>query len=599
MRRSIVLMLLFFLCAVVCYASEINLSLEKYSKKQDTITATDEIDKEKIENKNPIQALDSLSSMTGVFVQKTANTGRSDPVIRGFGDSCRKIALFIDGKPEKMALFGCGVSHSMLAGNIETIEVVKGPDSVLYGSGALGGVINIITKTPVKPLEGSIDISAGSFNTQNTKLYLGGIQKKVLYEAAVNKVISDGHLKNSQYNASDFYEKLGYIFDDGSMISVTAKQFSGLKYEPSPYPSGYWEDYRRGSVSLNYDRSFSTSLLALKTYTNYGEHEFADTTNDGIDNGWHSQDRLTGAIINYDMELTDENLLKTGSEFRQQEGKLLSGSSIMVHDGWKTSDWALFALDKHNFSDKLSAVAGVRYSDDEISGSFFSPRTGVEYKFTEIFLAKALYSKGFRAPHLNELYLVPAKNPNLKTEEINNYEIGLSANSDDFSFDVTGFVMKGDNLIESVRNVTAPPMYTFRNTGEFEFKGCEVSAGYIFTKNLNFNAGYTYFNAGKHTAGRPGSKIDADVSYKIGKWSFVADTMYIGEYFSLNNKQGRLNDFTIINAKVFYEVKEGIKLFADAQNITNQDYEMYLDREGGIMMQMPGAAVYFGTQIKF
>ena len=81
--------------------------------------------KEKIEKKNPVQALDAVSSATGIFVQKTGDDGRSDPVIRGFGDSCRKIALFIDGKPERMALFGCGVSHSMLSGNIERINLFE------------------------------------------------------------------------------------------------------------------------------------------------------------------------------------------------------------------------------------------------------------------------------------------------------------------------------------------------------------------------------------------------------------------------------------------------------------------------------------------
>ncbi|MDD5102338.1 MAG: TonB-dependent receptor plug domain-containing protein, partial [Endomicrobiaceae bacterium] len=342
------------------YGAEINLSLEKYSQQKDTIVTTDEVTEEEIENKNSVQALDLLSSMTGVFVQKTGDAGRSDPVIRGLGDSCRRIAILIDGKPEKMSLFGCGVSQSILSGNVDRIEVIKGPDSVLYGSGALGGVINIITKEPVKQLEGNIDISVGSFNTQNSQLYLGGKQNKFLYAVSANKMVSDGHLENAQYDASDFYEKLGYIFDDDSILSVEAKQYSGLRHEPYPYNPGYWEDYERGSVQLNYDKNFSRSDVAIKAYTNYGDHQFSD--------GWHSKDRLTGAIVNYNNEITDEDTLKTGAEFRQQEGKLLAGPVYMKHDGWKMSDYSVFALDQHDFTEKLSGVLGARYNEDEISG---------------------------------------------------------------------------------------------------------------------------------------------------------------------------------------------------------------------------------------
>ena len=75
--------------------------------------------------------------------------------------------------------------------------------------------------------------------------------------------------------------------------------------------------------------------------------------------------------------------------------------------------------------------------------------------------------------------------------------------------------------------------------------------------------------------------------------------MYIGEYYGADNKENRLNDFVVINTKISYEVKEGIKLFIDGQNITNEEYYMYLDRDGGKIMEMPAATISFGTQIKF
>jgi len=152
--------------------------------------------------------------------------------------------------------------------------------------------------------------------------------------------------------------------------------------------------------------------------------------------------------------------------------------------------------------------------------------------------------------------------------------------------------MNGGNIIENRSG-------KLQNTGSYVFKGSEISFDYKFNRNLNAGLSYTYFDAGDNTQGRPGNKIDADAVFKSGKWTFSADSMYVGEYYASNNKNGRLKDFVVINAKVSYEVKEDIRLFVDGQNITNKNYSLFLDRDGGRIMEMPGAAVFLGTQIKF
>lgn len=601
--KKIIALSILLLCVSFCFAEDINLSLEKLYEQQDTITTTQEIKSQDIEEINSVQALEVLKNVPGVIVQKTGDTGRTDPSIRGFGDNCRRIIVLIDGKPEFMSLFGCGVSHSMLVGNIDRVEITKGPDSVLYGSGALGGVINIITKTPTKPFEGTIDISFGSFNTQNGKIYLGGLQNNIIYEVSANKITSDGNLPNSQYNATDVYEKLGYIFRDGSSLVFEAKQFQGLKHEPETrtkdggkiYSNNYWEDYHRNSYQLNFDKLFSRGKLSVRVYQNDGDHKFS--------NDWHSKDSLIGAIANYDWEIGDDNLLKLGADYKQQEGKLLSQATggKMNIGTWKLYEYAFFALDKHNFTDRFSAVLGARYNNNEIAGEQFVPRAGLEYQFTENLLVKGLYSRGFRSPYLNELYLVPAKNENLKPETVDSYEIGADFKKDDFCFNVTGFVMKGDNLIQKEENKIKPPMYTLQNTGDYEFKGVELYLSYVFNKFIDIQAGYTYFDAGNNTQGRPQDKLDLNVNFKVNRWTLTVNNMYVGNYYSQNNKQERLNDFSVLSAKLTFEVNDNIKLFVDGKNLTNQEYEIFLDRDADNypITKMPGIAVYFGTQIKF
>ncbi|OYD17402.1 hypothetical protein CH330_00220, partial [candidate division WOR-3 bacterium JGI_Cruoil_03_51_56] len=102
---------------------------------------------------NARTATDELSSLPGVFIQKTGQFGRTDLDIRGIGDRGTKILVLVDGRPEKMSLFGCTVTHTLPVNNIERIEVVRGPLSVLYGSDAMSGVVNIVTRRAKEPLE--------------------------------------------------------------------------------------------------------------------------------------------------------------------------------------------------------------------------------------------------------------------------------------------------------------------------------------------------------------------------------------------------------------------------------------------------------------
>jgi outer membrane cobalamin receptor len=116
---------------------------------------------------NSYVAPDLLSDVPGVEVMKTGNFGRADVVIRGIGNNGRKLAFLIDGRPEKMSIYDCAVTHTFPLHNVKRIEVVKGPLSSLYGSGAMGGVVNILTKKSGGGNELDFGADYGSFNTHN------------------------------------------------------------------------------------------------------------------------------------------------------------------------------------------------------------------------------------------------------------------------------------------------------------------------------------------------------------------------------------------------------------------------------------------------
>ena len=126
----------------------------------------------------------------------------------------------------------------------------------------------------------------------------------------------------------------------------------------------------------------------------------------------------------------------------------------------------------------------MRFNYDEISGSAFVPRAGLSYDITGFLTARAVCSRGFRPPYINELYTLPSSNKNLEAEYQNNYEIGLNSKYLDADFDITGFVINENNIIRPPAKMPGK----FSNSGGYVFKGIELSAAKEIGKKLKFFA---------------------------------------------------------------------------------------------------------------
>lgn len=593
MRKLFVLLLscLIFSSSLFAADGEVSLSLEKISEKVDFITEA-AVEKSEIENQNKPGMLDLVSNVSGVFVTKAGSQIKSDVNIRGIGDSFRRVGLFVDGRPEKMAVYGCGVSQTLLAGNIERIEVTKSPDSVLYGGDGFGGLVNIITTMPKKAFEGEVSASYGSYNTQNYFANLGGNAHKLTYHVAVNKASSDGHLKNSGYNANDYYAKLRYQLDYKSELIMSGKYFSGEELEPKAknaaggtvFPA--WFEYKRGGADIRYIRDFDNGNMEILAYGDFGEHRFSD--------GWRSKDAMYGINAHFSSELFEGNNLKYGAEYRLSDGKVIAGGPKTGE--WKKYELAVFALDEYKIGEKIKAFAGARYNYDEISGDVFVPRAGVSYDITPDLNARAVYSRGFRAPYINELYTLPSSNEDLQAEYQNNYEIGLNSKYLEINFDATGFVINGDNIIQPPPSMPGK----FANSGSYVFKGFELSAEKEIFNDLKAYAGYSYLDPGDLTKGIAKSKIDLSLDYKIKNISFHVGGMFIFDYYAENNNDVKLDDFNVFNAKIHYNITDNFTVFAAADNFTDRKYNMFIISFGkASIYEMPGATYMFGVKFKF
>jgi outer membrane receptor protein involved in Fe transport len=289
---------------------------------------------------------------------------------------------------------------------------------------------------------------------------------------------------------------------------------------------------------------------------------------------------------------------------------------MMPRGVFKKNEIALFALDEYKVISGLTLTAGVRYNYDEISGEVFVPRAGVNYEITDKLSIRGGYSKGFRAPYLNELYTVPPRNPDLEAETQDSYEIGVHGSYFGAEFDLTGFVLKGDNYIQEVFISTdRVPAVQFQNSGKYEFKGFEFSMRGEILENLRGYAAYSYIDTGdlkegvsknKITQPVAKNKVDLSLDYKIWKFNFYASALLVFDYYAINARDTqsanvvKLDDFNVINAKVSFDVGGGFSVYGAVNNITNQKYDMYIVSFGADRIyQMPGITGTAGMKYKF
>jgi outer membrane cobalamin receptor len=583
------------------YLDEIVVTATRYKMTLKDLSATVSVVTEKdIEALNLHNSTDVLGLLPGVFIHKTGNFGRADVDIRGIGDRGRSVMVLIDGRPVKMGLYGCTVTHSLPMDNVERIEVVRGPASVLYGSDALGGVINIITKTPREKYEGDIIASYGNCNTQQYRLRTGGNLDKLHFYVTGDYRVSDGYVDNAAYDGKNFTGKFGYKIYESLDAVITAKYFDGYKEEPlrttdpESIPSDVWNDYKRGAVDFTTTGTWQTFDFFAKIYRNFGEHEFSD--------GWHSKDYTDGFMIQGAAGLVTGNTLSIGGDVRQQGGEKIATDVQPDTGNWQKKEYGIFFHDEHLIFDRIILTVGARYNKDEVAGDDISPQVGCVIHLTAGTIIRGLVNKGFRSPQINELYLFPSSSTDLEPEVVWNYEVGLNQRIiQGLNIEATAFLMKGENLIELGQNPEPPPLYVFKNTGTFEFRGMEIGLTATFNDIISARVYHSYLDPKEKTTGRPQHKTDLNFRLSYAAIGLALSGQYITDYYAADSSQEAIPDYAVVNTKVTYHLPFGLQPFFAVDNILDEDYEIYANLPGGSagLYKMPRRTFTVGAQYNF
>jgi outer membrane cobalamin receptor len=556
------------------------------------------VGRSQIEESNESALLPVLNGrVPGLFVTERGVTGfgvaagaAGQISIRGIGGSpTTGVLMLIDGHPQFMGIMGHPLPDSYVASDAERVEVIRGPASILYGSNAMGGVINIITKRqPNEGLNGNARLSYGSFNTQKYMASAGYRNNGFSTFVSGNHDRTDGHRDHSDFKIYNGYLKFGYEFNDHLWVNTDLSMASFDAADPGPdtlnAAIGERIDITRGYWSLSLQNEFEQMSGALKLFYNFGEHDITD--------GFHSKDHNYGFNLYESLKLFKGNNITIGVDYMNYGGLAenllaMNGKGIVFADT-TVNETGVYGFVQQDLNNRLILNAGIRRNSHSVYGSRWIPSAGFAWKLTGDATLKGNVSQGFRSPTIRELFLW-GPNPELDPETIVNYEAGISSYflNRMVNAEITLYQIRGDNLIIMV------PMQGLRNAGDINNKGIELQVQAQPSKNLRLEGTYSYINMKNPVFATPKHHLFLSAHYTINKVQLMASLQQINGLDSDPTPAIASENYSLLMAKAVYVINKNLKWYVSGENLLNEAYAV------NRYYSMPGTTIFSGLNISF
>lgn len=522
--------------------------------------------------------------------------------VRGIGGSAQMLVL-IDGHPQYMGLFGHPIADAYQTMLAERVEVLRGPASVLYGSNAMGGVINIVTRRQKEDgVQTSVNLGAGSYGTIQTEA-TNRIRKgrfSSVVSASYNR--TDGHRADMGFEQYGGYAKLGYDISEVWNVygDVNVTHFNASNPGPVSAPL-FDNDSRitRGMASFALQNNYERTSGALSVFYNWGRHKI----NDGYEAGespqtslFHSKDLMMGISWYQSATLFTGNRLTLGFDYQHFGGeswnRVIASGEKEPGVNKKQDEFAGYVDIRQNFSDWLSMNIGLRADHHSHVGTELVPQGGLAFHLPRNAELKAMVSKGFRNPTIREMYMFPPQNPNLKPERLVNYELSFSQKllENRLQYGANLYYINGDNMIMTIP-VEGRPMNI--NTGEIENWGIETNVACRINSRWSVNANYSWLHMENPVLAAPEHKLYAGADFTQGRWGVSSGIQYIKGLYTSTGETETTEDFTLWNIRASYRLCRYASLYVKGENILAQRYEIMAG------YPMPKATFMGGIHISF
>lgn len=541
----------------------------------------------------------------GMMGYGVSSGGSGGMMLRGISSGAGQLLVLIDGHPQYNGIYGHSIADAYHTMTAERVEVLRGPASLLYGSNAMGGVVNIVTRAmPHDGSRTSVNLGAGSWGTvqaEATNQYRhGGFSSTVgaLYGR------SDNHRPHMGFEQYGGFVKLGYditphwsLFADADVTHFSAS-YPGTVSAPM-LEADQW--ITRGAVSMGVENHYARTSGRLSLYDNFGRHKINDGYNalSGTPQKrlFRSSDALMGVSWYQSANLWQGNRLTVGFDYQNIYGHAYytsreTGETIDTPNKQsgkeRNHEVAAYVDMSQDLASWLTVLAGVRYDHHTVSGAEWVPQAGVVARPSALTQLKLMASKGFRNPTMREMYLYPPSNTDLRPERMWSYELSWSGRLRDNSlrYGINLFYIDTDNIIQTVNRKNV-------NTGALTNKGVEVELGYRVDSHLSLNTNHSWLYMKHPVVSAPKYKDYVGINYSLRRFYANVGLTHVRGLYTRVGDDEHTENFSLLGCTVGYHLGDNVKLWTRGDNLLAQKYE-YIDG-----MPMPRATFMCGVDLSF
>ena len=530
--------------------------------------------------------------------------------LRGLSGGAGRLMVLIDGHPQYMGLFGHPIADVYQSFLADRVEVLRGPASVLYGSNAMGGVVNIVTrKMHEDGVRTDINLGYGSYNTLQSEV-TNRVRKgrfSSVVSASYNR--TDGHRPDMDFEQTGGYARLGYelsrTWDVYGDLNVTHFNASNPGSISSPLLDAY-QHITRGMTSFALSNHYEKTSGALSFFYNWGRHRINDgySPADGespLDYRFNSRDNMMGLSWYQSAQFFRGNRITVGVDWyrfggdawnkyvegeRKGERSAINGLPRTEHEVAGYVDF------RQSLGSWLTFDAGIRMDHHTHVGTEWIPQAGLSFHLPQSAEIKLSAGKGFRYPLIREMFMWGVANPDLKAERMWNYELAYSQQLLDgrLSYGINLFYIDADNLI-TTDVVDGRRMNV--NTGKAENTGVEGQVAYRFNQAWSADANYSYLHMKNPVVAAPEHKLYVGALYSLGRWNVSSGIQYIKGLYTTVGDHPQTEDFVLWNIRGSYRVTDRLSLWVKGENLLAQQYEINAG------FPMPKATFMGGVKVSF